>query len=276
MKEIKNNLKISIFNLFFILPCLIGTGLAIADAVLHIKQYSLFYENNVLTDFKDNVNIFMPLNTVYTYWIGGSNCKTTSYIFFYYIFLVAFIPSIYIIYKCKKGNTLLTKNSIYEYLSSFITSGLIVFIPLAVNFICNLMFIPADTPDSVYDMYYGVTSSTLFNKIFYNYPIIYELIYMLILFLMGGFIGCLAYAITKLFKGFWAFLLLPDIVLLILTFTDNNKQFFYSISPIKYCSTATGMFYNYRVLRTELIFLILATLVIFLINKFKKIKHEEA
>lgn len=276
MKTLKNELKSSILNLFFIIPCLIGIGIAVTDAVLNIKEYNLYYEENILSDMKEIGNIFMPLNVAYTYWIGSQNPLKTSVIFFCFVLFVAFVPSIYIIYKRKKENTLLTTNSISEYLSSFITSGLIAFIPLAVNFICILMFVPADTPDSVYDIYYGVFSINLFSDLFYSCPVIYELIYMLILFAFSGLLGCFAYGTAKLFNGCPIFLLVPDLIMLALFLINKYYKPIISTSPINDYFSASELFRNYHLLEQSFAVLIIATALITLINKFKKIKHEEA
>lgn len=227
------------FIIFFLLPCLIQiilSSIYVHDAA---KDYASYLEE--LRQIGGNYNPLIPLNSVFTYWIGGGGIDRAGSAFYYLMFFGAVLPCIYIIHRYKKTPEQKAQDRFSSYACVFAVSGLFAFIPLLINFISTLMFIPVIKPDPVYDIYFDVLKGDAFSDIFYSFPFAYIFIYILILSAMCGAIGCLGYASYKLFNDNIIALLLPEILLLILHFVDKHYYFRHSISPLIYCSSSAEM-----------------------------------
>ena len=195
----RNNL---IIVFFWIIPLVIQIFLSLVYTYHAVKDYHDYI--GIIT--KDTLmNPLIPLNSAFTYWIGGLNSSYVKNIFIYIMFLGAIIPVLGFILLKKENKT--NKNN--SYLKIFFISGAFSFIPFFINFISILCFIPAITPDSVYDIYYDVIKRDFLSDLFYSNPFIYEMIYICLIFLLCGLLGMLSYNCYKVFNEFWLAYFIP-------------------------------------------------------------------
>lgn len=260
----KKTSKINIKLIFFlILPLLIQLIISSIYTFGAVKDYNRFIDS---VKQNNQVNPLIPLNSAYTYWIGGLNNVNSKIFFYYIIFFGAIIPCLYFI-PFKKRSRINTKSS---YHTCFLVSGFFAFISLLINFISILLFIPAITPDSVYDMYYDVIKGDTLCNIFYSMPVVYQMIYILMIYTLCGLIGCLSYGCYKLFNNHLVAFFIPELFLLIIHITDIRYSFSKSISPIIYCSAAVTSIRNIKQYFIEIGILLFCTIVTFIINKIKE------
>lgn len=265
IKEIKK----SICNIFFIIPLAIFVIISIINAISIIFNYCN-YNNTMNLNEILNHNTLAPTFSVYNLWIGGKDLNNISKIFFFLILISPVLPYSQS-YCLGENKSILTNNSINykcsKYISVFLSSGLLVSIPLIINLICLALFIPATTPDSVYDIYYNVFSFEFLSEIFYSYPLIYEILYIILFFVFCGLLGCCGYACYIICSRPLISILTPTFLLAIIHLI--NKVFLQNIdiSPISYMNVASSVFRNYKILFIEMFILFAITFSISIKNQ---------
>lgn len=247
---------------FLVLPLLVQFFLSSIYTYTAVKDYNIFIDS---VNRDKLVNPLLPLNSAFTYWIGGFGNDTFKNIFYYIIFFCAIIPCLYYILSSKSE----TINSKFSYCKCFCYSGSFAFISLLFNFISILLFIPAITPDSVYDIYYDVKKGDFLSDLFYANPFVYEMIYMLMICVLCGLIGCFGYGCYRVFNNHVIAFFIPELILLIVHILDLKKVFLVNLSPIIYCNVAVVAIRNLKLYLIELGIILFFTIVIIIINKKK-------
>lgn len=217
------------------------------------------------------INPLLPINTAFTYWIGNGKGILTHRIFYYVMFFGAVIPCIITVIMERKNAE--QKNSAFKYLSVFCTSGLIGLIPLIVNMLSIMMFIPAYKPDSIYDIYYNVNSTDFLSDLFYSHPIMYELFYILLVSVICGLIGCFGFALAKFCGNHFIVLIVPEIIIGTLHVIDkyyfNNFEMEKGVSLINLSQNATSMMYNIKTVFIEILVLFSIVIILCSVNSVK-------
>lgn len=111
-------------------------------------------------------------------------------------------------------------------------AALSMVIPLAFNFMLTAMFVPAVCPDPSYLIWYAVNGASLMSELYYTYPDVYVLLYLVIDFFFCGLIACLSYSISTIYKNRVVVVLLP--FFLLLGFNFIGASIVYTSNLIRY------------------------------------------
>lgn len=276
IKEIKGIVK-GINFIIFCLPCVI---ISIIHAVLAIKEY-LQYSADVSSYMTESNVIYNPhwaIYSIYQLWIGNDLYNNLSTIMLY-VFPIEI--AIFCLMSCNSKNEKYKsfkaqKFVLYDYIVTFITSGIIAAVPLLLNFILLLLYVPVVLPDSVYNSYYSFFAKNFLANVYYSFPNLYIFIFLLLNFVLFGMIGCISVSIYKRVGKCKISMLLPEAFLIILEFTKNiwNKFVFKSveISPLSYLLPVKSYNTNWIVIIVELFICIL---IILLLVKVRKNEFKE-
>lgn len=277
MSNLRKEIKRSIKNKFFYISCIIGIILSLICVFKAVKDYS-DYAVSLEEVEMINLNPLVPTLSAYTLWIGGGESNLYSTMMFLMLPLLVSLPYAWSYCFDRKNGYLKKavneigslKYNLSKYVATFISSSLVIVIPLIINLLSVLMFVPAITPDSVYDIYYGVFSYNFLGDVFYTVPILYDLIYILMIFLFCGLIGCLGYSFAVLLKSRILAVISPSALLL---FIHYKKQYIgsfdFEISTISFLSSATNLFYNIKTVIIEAVILFVFTFIICVLRKEK-------
>lgn len=265
MNVLKRELRKLIFNGGFIASLFVLVVISLINAVQVIAKYYNYIDVVCINNILDH-NTLAPTLSVYTLWIGGKE-NIFGNIFFSIIFGLLSVPCSISYYLDIKRKSLVVnntqskiKNNFIKYISVFISSGLLVTIPLLINLMIFLLFVPATVPDSVYDIYYNIFSFEFLSDIFYSYPLLYVLIYIFAFFVFCGLIGTLGYVFLLLFKRPLISILMPLVLIMLIHFTcEFMIQPNIIISPISYMNVASNVLRNYQILIAEIFLLFLLT-----------------
>lgn len=249
--------KINIKLVVIIIPLLIQILFSLV-----YNYYAIMDYRNFIDYVKQNnrVNPLIPLNSAFTYWIGGISENIYKKIFYYGVFLGAVFPCLFFISFNKKNH----KSSFY---TSFFIGFMFAFFSLIFSFITTLLFIPAISPDSAYDIYYDVINGDTFCNLFYTAPVIYELIYILMISFICGLICCLGYGCYKLYKDNLIVFFIPFLLLIIVHIVDIHYSFEKNISPIIYSNVAVTTIRSLKQYFIEVSILLFLIMVSFVIHK---------
>lgn len=162
-----------------------------------------------------------------------------------------------------------------KYIAVFISSGLTITIPLLLDFLIILLFVPAIYPDSVYDIYYGIFSNNFMADIFYGQPFVYVMMFLLLCFVFCGLFGCLGYSISTLIKSKIVAIVVPTVLMILVEFVKNlimKNDLIYNIefSPLLSLCPAKSYTTNWSIIISEIVVLFLITFCISVL-RFKKV-----
>src|SRR5690625_417060 len=200
----KNLLKIeltkAIKNKFFVTTLIIGLVFTLFSAWYRIDlyQYTQWQLNN------SGGNQMTQAFNLYNNWIGGEAISLGFVFFFTLLPLLAVMPygwSYYIENKTGYVKAVVTRSSkreyfLTKYIATFIAGGLVILIPLVVNFVVVALFVPAVTPTISYAVFCLIRKSHMASQMYYTYPILCVLLYLILDFIFAASVDTLTFTVT--------------------------------------------------------------------------------
>lgn len=240
---LKIELKKAIKNKFFMTTLVIASIFALLSAWYMIDLH--YYQQYIAQSLDPNGNPMSQASSLYTHWIGGEATSLGFTLFFTLLPLIAAFPygwSYFLENKTGYVKTVVTRSSkwhyyLSKYMATFTAGGLVVLIPLVVNFLVVASFIPAITPSKLHHpLPYGVEIGSMWSQLFYTHPIIFVILYLLLDFIFAGLFATMSLAISFFVKNRIAIMLLPFFLLLGLHYSRTFLAYKYysEISPLNY------------------------------------------
>lgn len=199
-------------------------------------------------------NELFPVWTSFNYWIGGES-ETLAYSAFYTLLpIFAILP--YSL-SCLQEKTSSYANQILVRIGRrpyYLSKGIVCFsaafitivVPLILNFAITVAFIPSTVPQINYEIYNHVYFGAMWADLFYSYPLIYVILYILLDGLFAGVIALFGYALSFYITNQFAAAALPlllfwgvDYLSGLLARAIPGTKWSYEISPIAYLHPAT-------------------------------------
>lgn len=215
---------------FFIplLFALVLTSFHVVFAVYTYCNIDSIERNQALSD--NLVNPYSPLTSVFTMWMGANSSNFFSMTLWLAFPLLSTIPI-----DIKKDEYVFgMRNYLKRYSVTFTLSGLLTAIPMILNFLALLLFIPAIYPDSVFDIYYGVFSNSFLGNTFYCSPFAYIAIFIALNSIFSGLIGGCSLALFYIFKSRILSTLIPSIALYFIQFHEYFFESDVDVSQFSY------------------------------------------
>lgn len=244
---------------YFIILCIINSVIPMIDLFNKVKEHNIYVLS--LENSEKNENVLFSLHSNFSLWFLGIGENKYSSIFFYILLsttlILCFIFSSENSKQKYPSNTNMSKCYFNTYCKVFFINGFLAVFPLILNFIILSMFVSSIKPDSVYDIFWGIFSDNFFGNIFYNSPFIYLMLFFSLIFAFWGFIGCIEYGLTFIFKNKVISLLLISISLLGIHFIQYHSKSEKIFSPLSIFNSYECLYNNYIIIFTELVFLII-------------------
>lgn len=269
----KNELKRAIVNKYFISICVYGILLIILHSYESIAEYWKNTEEfmQYQSSLKVIQNPYAPIVNAFTLWIGCDSDNKYSKLFYNLLPLTAVLP--YCWSYCRdvkngQADKFIKEIGIFnyhlsKYFAVFISSGLTITIPLLLDFLIILLFVPAIYPDSVYDIYYGIFSNNFMADIFYGKPFVYVMIFLLLCFVFCGLFGCLGYSISTLIKSKAVAVIAPSAMTILVEIfkkvTMKKDAIYMEFSPLSFLCPAKSYTTNWIIIISEFVILFLIT-----------------
>lgn len=212
---------------------LIGCVIVVLDQIAVYKRY--------------NYDLPLPPQNAFMSWMGFINTSVYSFIFFTILPLLVVLPAVGMF--CSD-----IKNGYYRQLvirhgkkqfylkwgrSIFFAGFVVVFATLLFSFLVSLVLYPCLMPDS-YTGAIGGRNSYLF-RVFYYYPFLYTVIYILLNSLMGGVLSLIAAGSYFVFYNTVVAMLFPFIIYYLLSVINGIWDLKYQICPADFLKPAVGI-----------------------------------
>lgn len=238
---LKLELTKAIRNKFFIITLIIASGFALFSAWYKIDSYFYFQAE------KFYINTGNPMtqgSSLFNYWIGGEHSSLGFALFFTLLPIIVVLPygwSYFTENRAGYVKAVVTRGGKWQYflskyIATFTAGGLVILLPLLLNFIIVSCFVPAITPTKLYPLYYGVIHGSMWSKMFYTNPFIYVVLYLVLNFIFAGVFATMSVAISFFIKNRIAILLIPFFLIFILHYSRTflAYKYYYEISPLNY------------------------------------------
>ena len=243
------------FIITFVLMCLIS--LASAISVISYDYNAHIYSGT---------NPMLGVSSVYTKWIGNDWNTWSSTLYFFVFPLVACMPGGLSLYREIKTNynaqmLIRERKEIYylhKYIAAFISGGSIVCLPVILNIAVVALRFPFRAPDLNYDIFYKIQPFSFGSSMFYEYPWLYLIVRVAVIFVYAGLCAMLSVSISFICKNRYIILFVPQILFMIVNFSNMILRIPYELSPIRFLGAG-----NTYIVSTSVVFAEVAVLFVF-------------
>lgn len=217
--ELKRALGSWEFYIVIMAGCLMGV-LAFFDTsgfILAKNWYKYMHGDEMAAMIIEKMNM---VDTPLEIWMPRYGSSSTFYNTWITLLPVLTVIPFGIEYAREKRNGLINqymiriKRSTYyasKFITTFISGGLVAVIPLVFNLLLVMCFLPWGMPLRATNLY-PVIDSNVFNKIFYNMPAWYVVIYLIYDFVLFGLISCIALCFVYIEENIFALTITPFIL----------------------------------------------------------------
>ncbi len=252
-----------------------GNGLVLSG---RLRAWNPFY-TGLQEDWGqlDSTISSLYVNTWQEEWMGGEWGSVYSYL--YFLLIPIFISVVYgdsITFDKTSGyyKNIVIRGSRKKYyqsklLSSFVSGGTVVLIPLIVNMLMCMSVLPHVVSDPAAGASV-ITRQAFMVLLYFSHPLIYTFVYMLIIFVFCGLMSSLTVMIGSITDNRFLPLILPEIVYmfanLLCQSTMNQKW-----SPFCFLSPSQRAIANPWIILFEMLLMIVLIVILYLFN----VKREE-
>lgn len=223
LNVIKIELKRAIINKKFVLVVLIGCIMSMIAFVdtngfkIATNWYNYMQGDDRATMIINKIN---EVDTPLEIWMPRYGSSSAFYnIWIVILPILAVIPYATEYLKEKKSGLInqfmvrMTKKKYYisRYAATFISAGLVAVIPLIFNLMIVMCFLPWGVPIRSTGLY-PVVSGNVFESVFYSYPAVYVLIYLIYTFVEFGMLSCICLTCVYIEDNWFAVSLTPFIL----------------------------------------------------------------
>lgn len=197
IKILKTEICRSFSNKRYLISLLIASAIVIWYSLdylsFHIGENAAFTTENFPMNY---------LKTSYEHWLGIEYMAIQQYVFLLLLPILAVLPfgsSLYSDMKqgYAKNICIRTKKSHYiisKYIAVFISGGSVCAFPLILSFLISSAFLPSVMPQATY--WLTNVFGEKWSALLFTYPLAYVSLYIILTFVVSGFIACFALGIS--------------------------------------------------------------------------------
>lgn len=214
-KGIKLEFYRAFHNIWYVASLLVATAIALVQFFTQVIPKTQVIGSGESIDYPHSV-----FNSSLMFQMGSFY----SYIYYFSIILLATVPYAtsyftdmkdgYIKNVSTRMNT--TGYLAGKYLAVFVSAGSICVIPLILNTYLTAMVLPSLTPEVATALFAVSNNGSFAKELFFTYPYVYTLLYLVIDFVMTGLFACLALVISRIVNNRYIVMFFPFIVFLVL------------------------------------------------------------
>ncbi|MCM1468624.1 MAG: hypothetical protein NC086_10800 [Alistipes sp.] len=230
-----------------------------------VGLYVLRFQDTILAKNR-TYGTLMP-NGVFEKWIGGEGFSFWSYTFFMILPILCTLPFSASLYTDRRSGIIKNyfvrneKKNYYlaKYIVTFLASGAVIVLPLAVNLLLTSATLPSLLPEASTGTY-PLNGSSMWAELFYTRPYQYVVQYLLLIFVFSGLIACFSLSLGIISDNVFTILSFPFIYCLFSYAVFNNPRV-YRFVPILFLNPAqTGSFIRFDAILIYMVILVAVSL----------------
>ncbi len=242
-KTVKLELKKAFANPWFFLSLAVLLLFALMSTVYSIDSYLNILHNGFPHYFENGkmaVNEYYATWNCYQKWIGAELVSLASTLFFTLLPICTVLPYATSFHQERKAGYLRViipqcgrkPYFLAKILAVFLTGNVVVIFPMIVNFLAVSAFIPITAPQVNYIFYNYVLFGDLWANLFFNQPLLYVGLYILLDGIFGGLLALFAFSLSFLIHNRVVILVLPLLLLLGLDYFSVMVTGFWQGTPM--------------------------------------------
>ena len=190
------------YNPLFWICIAIGACIALLAAWIEIQDELNILEATLQQGNHLSYNTLLSVISAYTAWIPTRIGDFYSGLYYLLWPLLATIPAAWILSNDSKQCLRIRKASVIriKLYVSFISGGICSALPLVLNFLAVICFLPLSTPKIYDEIYTAVPMNSLFSGLFYTSPLAYVITLSILAFTIGGLFSCVVSLFASLSK----------------------------------------------------------------------------
>lgn len=189
-------------------------------------------------------------SSVFQYWMGMNRSSPFQETYITIFPILGMLPFALTYYQDRKSGyikNILTRNkkinyALAKYFVTFISAGMVVIIPYAINLLISLCMLPALTPAR--NGTFSLSAGCMLQHVYYDSPFVYIMIYFFIIFVYAGAFATIALAATTIVDNVFILSLFPFLLwygLKLLSQVLGSKYYVRTINPGELISMAHGI-----------------------------------
>ena len=212
----------------FMVSLAIGTAISILAAATEITGFWQLFSRTAPN--LDHVYESQFANGAYTLWLPMSVSESLPNLFFFIAPLTisfAYAWSFRSDIQTGYGQSIIGRADRMHYylaksVAAFLSGGLVITIPLLINFLILICAVPCYQPDVSDVVYTGIWTKVFLSRVFYNCPLGYVMIKIVMDFLLAGLWSTAVLAMSIFIQSRVAIVALPYIVLNIIKYVSER------------------------------------------------------
>lgn len=289
-KMLRLELKKALTNKFFLVTLAVWCVLALLSAIYMIENYGnfnpQFLDDYFLRDGELYENPYLPLTGFYTSWIGGESLSLVYSVFYTLLPVAAALPFAWSFFTERQSgyikNIAVRAKKLQYFVAKaaavFLSGMLLVLIALVLNLFVVSAFLPVYQPEVNYVIYTHVNFGELWANLYYVYPFLFVILYVLLTAVYGGIFALLSLAVTFYIRNRFAVLLLPFLLLMGLQYVESaiaiqTSAWYMEIVPTSFLHSTAPLLMNvgWIILLEAALFLAFSLLTVLLRGKHDEI-----
>jgi len=218
------------YNPLFWICIAIGACIALLAAWIEIQIELNTLEATLQQGDHLSYNTLLSVISAYTAWIPTRIGDFYSGLYYLLWPLLATIPAAWILSNDSKEGVLeqqclrIRKASVIriKLYVSFVSGGICSALPLVLNFLAVICFLPLSTPKIYDEIYTAVPMNSLFSGLFYNSPLAYVIALSVLAFILGGLFSCVVSLFASLSKTTFQAIFVSYFLLHLLAFLGSQ------------------------------------------------------
>lgn len=215
---LKFELKRAFINRMFVISVLAGCAISLVQTI----SFTLPAAHNLLVADE----IYPP--TIYNSYLGLTDSDVYTFVYYIIFPLFAALPfSASYLTDLKSGyvKEIFTRGKKVNYMTAkliavFLSAGAAAVIPLLFNLWSTALLVPAVIPDASTG-FFVIFSECFAADVFYSHPMVYIMIYDVLLFFTSGVLACTALAFSYVFKYSALIMVTPFFVFMAISFGSS-------------------------------------------------------
>ncbi len=212
-------------NPWFYIAALIGCSLAVASAYMSIQsQY-----NGGLSAQEDEWLGTGATGAFATWILVGTGDLFVSGVFFYILPLLVLIPYCWSLQTEILSGALAHEYTSHtrretlaaRYIAVFVSSGATAVIPLLVNQVVLMCFVPSSVPEVTSNIYMGMREEEIWTHLYFTWPVLYVAVNVAYDFVLAGMWGGLVLSVSTIIENRVVLLVGSYVAALAIDFANN-------------------------------------------------------
>ena len=224
-KLLKIEMHRAFYNPWLAAALVFGILIAVSHVAFHVWPLTVYIGDG---DY--------PLS-VFQHWLGGENTSVQPVLYFLIAPLLSAMPYLSTLHEDRHSGyikNIFTRTGAMgyygvKYITAFLVSGFVAVIPLLFNFLLTAMLLPAAAPQA-YTGLYPINQLSLMGDMFYENPLLYIALYLLLDFVFFGLLATVGLLCSFVTDHVFVVMLCPFIVYLI-SFAVTQLTGFHEYCP---------------------------------------------